>query len=104
MLSFTATITDHCRQVESFLHNLMPGATRGYMQKLIKSGHLLLNGAPTSPQALISVNDTISLKESARSAELLENRRPPVDLLYEDDMIAVVNKNPGRSVHRTAED
>lgn len=103
MLSFTATPTDHCRQVESFLHNLMPGATRGYMQKLIKSGHLLLNGAVTYPSALLSTNDVITLKESIRSAVLLGKYRPEVDLLYEDDMVAVVNKNPGRSVHKTAE-
>jgi 23S rRNA pseudouridine955/2504/2580 synthase len=104
MLSFTATITDHCRQVESFLHNLMPGATRGYMQKLIKSGHILLNDAATTPQALVSNNDTISLKESGKTAGLLTGRRPDVDILYEDDLIFVVNKNPGRSVHRTAEE
>jgi RluA family pseudouridine synthase len=104
MLSFTATLTDHCRQVESFLHNLMPGATRGYMQKLIKSGHLLLNGAATSPFALLSLNDTITLKESVRSAVLLGKHRPEVDLLYEDDMIVVVNKNPGRSIHKAAEE
>jgi len=104
MLSFTATLTDHCRQVESFLHNLMPGATRGYMQKLIKSRHLLLNGAATSPSALLSLNDTVTLKESVRSAGLLGKPHPEIDLLFEDDMIAIVNKNPGRSVHKAAEE
>lgn len=104
MLYFTAPITDHCRQVESFLHNLMPDATRGYMQKLIKSGHLLLNGAATTPSALISEGDILALKESARTAAFLGKPRPAIDILYEDDMIAVVNKNPGRSVHNTAED
>lgn len=104
MLSFTATLTDHCRQVESFLHNLMPGATRGYMQKLLKSNHILLNGEPASQVTLISHNDKITIKESSRSAALLGTSRPDVDILYEDDMVAVVNKNPGRAVHNNAED
>jgi RluA family pseudouridine synthase len=103
MLNYTATLTDHCRQVDSFLHNLMPGATRGYMQKLIKSGHILLNGAATSPAALISHNDVIAIKESSRTAGLLVKTPPEVDLLYEDDMIAVVNKCPGRAIHKAAE-
>ncbi len=104
MLTFTIATADHCRQVESFLNNLMPGATRGYMQKLVRGGHVLLNGAATSPEQLLKVNDTLTLKESRRSAELTRETRPVVDILYEDDMIAVVNKEPGRAVHNTAED
>lgn len=104
MLTFTISAEDHCRQVESFLHNLMPGATRGYMQKLVKSGHILVNGAVRPADQLLKQDDVLTLKESGRTASLLRVERPLVDILYEDDMIIVVNKEPGRSVHNTAED
>lgn len=103
MLSFSVTEADHCRQLESFLHNLMPGASRGYMQKLVKSGHILVNGAQVPADILLKASDSVTLKESSRTAALLRDNRPPVDFLYEDDMLAVVNKEPGRSVHNTAE-
>ena len=104
MLTFTITAEDHCRQVESFLHNLLPGATRGYRQKLLKSGHIRVNGTERSGEQLLQENDTLTLKESSRTAALIRGERPVVDILYEDDMIVVVNKEPGRSVHNTSED
>lgn len=104
MLTFTIALEDHCRQVESFLHNLMPTATRGYMQKLLKNSHILVNGGASAAETLLKESDILTLKESARTAALLCAERPAVDILYEDDMIFVVNKEPGRSVHNTAED
>jgi 23S rRNA pseudouridine955/2504/2580 synthase len=104
MLSFTITAADHCRQAESFLHNLLPGATRGYLQKLLRSGQLQLNGAPVKPETKLCLNDRVTLKESSKTAAFLGRGRAPVDILYEDDLLLVVNKEPGRSVHNTAED
>lgn len=104
MLTYTISEADHCRQLESFLHNLIPAATRGYMQKLIRSGHMLVNGIQIAADEPLKVSDIVTLKESGRTAALLRENRPLVDFLYEDDVIAVVNKEPGRSVHNTAED
>ena len=104
MLTYTISEADHCRQLESFLHNLIPAATRGYMQKLIRSGHMFVNGIQIAADEPLKVSDIVTLKESGRTAALLRENRPLVDFLYEDDVIAVVNKEPGRSVHNTAED
>lgn len=104
MLTFTITAADHCRQTESFLHNLLPAATRGYLQKLIKSGQLRLNGEPAQPETLLRQGDTVTLKESSKTAAFLGKGRAAVDILYEDDLLLIVNKEPGRSVHNTAED
>lgn len=102
MLTFNITAADHCRQAESFLHNLLPGATRGYLQKLLKGGALLVNGKPASADLLLQSGDLLALKESRRTSDLLRER-PVVDILYEDDGVMVVNKEAGRSVHNTAE-
>lgn len=104
MLSFTVAAADHCRQIESFLLNLLPGATRGYRQKLFKSGHVHVNGAVLPADQLLQEYDIITLKESNRTAALIRKERPLVDILYEDDGLLVVNKEPGRSVHNTSEE
>lgn len=104
MLSYALAAEDHCRQVESFLHNLLPFATRGYLQKLIKNGHVSVNGQECSAEQLLKNRDTLTLKESSRTTALVSAGRPIVDILYEDDMILLANKEPGRSVHNTAED
>lgn len=104
MLTYVVTLADHCRQAESFLHNLLPGASRGYRQQLFKGGHLQVNGAVVPPDRLLLLGDSVSLKESGRINSLLAPARPAMDLLFEDDCLAVVNKEPGRPVHATAED
>ena len=104
MLTITITESDHCRRVESFLRNLLPKAPLAYLGKLVRGGHLAVNGQPTSPGTLLVAGDTVTLKESARTTELMSEKLPPLDILFEDDRIVVVNKPPGLPVHRTAED
>jgi 23S rRNA pseudouridine955/2504/2580 synthase len=81
----------------------MPTAPSGYPRKLIKSGAALVNGNSATPDSLLSLNDIITLKESTVASALLTDTRPALDILYEDSLIAVVNKPPGLPMHRTAE-
>lgn len=103
MLTFTISRQDHCRRLESYLRTLMPTASFGYTRKLIKSGATKLNDAPATADTLLAVNDIVTLKESAATAALLSDTRPPLDILFEDDRILVVNKPSGLPMHRTAE-
>lgn len=104
MLTYTISETDHCRSAESFLRNLLPAAPLAYLKKLIKSGHLGLNGAAvSSPCTLLRLGDTMTLKESGRTRELLTGRKPQLDILHEDSWIIVFNKPPGLPMHRAAE-
>ncbi|QEM67795.1 RluA family pseudouridine synthase [Geobacter sp. FeAm09] len=103
MLTFEVTHNDHCRRLESFLRTLMPSASPGYCRKLIKNGAAKLNAAVATPDTLLAVNDRVTLKESAATTSLLSPTRPELDLLYEDDQVAMVNKPAGLPMHRTAE-
>jgi 23S rRNA pseudouridine955/2504/2580 synthase len=103
MLSYEITPRDHCRRLESFLRTLLPTAASGYPRKLIKSGAARLNGATATPDTFLASNDTVTLKESATLTGLLRADRPAVDILYEDDLIAIINKPAGLAMHRTAE-
>jgi RluA family pseudouridine synthase len=103
MLTFDITPLDHCRRLESFLRTLMPSASPGYCRKLIKNGAAKLNTATATPDTLLAVNDRVTLKESATTTSQLSPTRPALDLLYEDDLVAMVNKPAGLPMHRTAE-
>jgi len=103
MLTFTIAPTDHCRSVESFLRNILPAAPLPYLKKLVKSGHIAVNGIPAAADALLRLSDTVTLKESARTRQFLSGRRPELDILYEDQWIIAFNKEPGMPVHRAAE-
>jgi len=103
MLSYVITPRDHCRRLESFLRTLLPTAAPGYTRKLIKSGAAKVNVASSTPDTLLVITDTVTLKESATLTALLRDERPALDILYEDDQIAIVNKPAGLAMHRTAE-
>jgi 23S rRNA pseudouridine955/2504/2580 synthase len=81
----------------------MPTAASAYTRKLIKSGAAKLNGTPATPDTLLVCKDTVTLKESSATTALLSTARPDLDILYEDDLIAIVNKPAGLAMHRTAE-
>jgi 23S rRNA pseudouridine955/2504/2580 synthase len=103
MLSYIITASDHCRRLESFLRKLMPTAPSGYPRKLLKSGAACLNGNAATSDSLLSTHDVITLKESGTVSKLLTNTPPTLDILFENDQIAVINKPPGLPMHRTAE-
>ena len=103
MLSFDITQHDHCRRLESYLRTLMPSSSFGYARKLIKSGAAKVNGAPATADTLLSLHDTITLKESAATIAQLSPARPDLDILYEDSHILIANKPAGLPMHRTAE-
>jgi RluA family pseudouridine synthase len=104
MLTYTITETDHCRCIESFLRNLLPGASLAYLRKLMKSGHCTVNGAPvTDPATLLRLSEILSLKESGKTGALLRGKRGKLDILFEDTWIIVFNKPPGLPMHLAAE-
>ncbi len=103
MLTFTITPYDHGRRLESFLRAFLPTASFAYPRKLIKSGAVKLNNAVATPDSLLYIHDTVTVKESAALTALLSTTPLTLDILYEDDSIVIVNKPSGLAMHRTAE-
>jgi RluA family pseudouridine synthase len=103
MIFYSATIADHGRRMDSFLRAILPAASLSYIRQLLKGGSVTLNDAPATPDTLLRLADTVSLKETSRIKTLLVPRSNGPDILYEDDEIAVFNKPAGLSVHRSAE-
>lgn len=85
------------------MRTLLPASPFGYPRKLIKSGAVRLNGAISAPDTFLLMRDQVTIKESGATIRFLAEDRPVIDILYEDDHIAIINKPAGLPMHRTAE-
>lgn len=63
----------------------------------------MVNGTAAQPDTLLALRDSITLKESGATVGYITQAKPELDILYEDDRIAIVNKPSGLPMHRTAE-
>lgn len=101
-LWFTADTENVGERVDSFLADELPDLSRSYIQKIIKDGGCLVNGAAVRSGCRLRENDAVFFS-------VPENREPeilpediPLDILYEDDDLLVVNKPKGMVVHPAA--
>lgn len=89
-------------RLDKYLSILYPEQSRSFFQKLIKDGHVLVNDTPEKANYRLRVEDLISITipDAVETPILPENI--PLDILYEDDDLLVVNKPKGMVVHPSA--
>lgn len=73
--------------------------SRTYFQKLIEQGLVLVNGKPVKKRFIPVVNDEIEVEFAAESTSEILPENIPLNILYEDDDILVINKPAGFVVH-----
>ena len=73
--------------------------SRSAAQKLIESGDILLFGAPVSKKYAVKEGDEISITLPEVKESTVEAEDIPLNILYEDSDIAVINKPSGMVVH-----
>ncbi|MGL4368415.1 MAG: RluA family pseudouridine synthase [Spirochaetota bacterium] len=76
--------------------------SRSYIQKLVKNGNVSVNGKDAKSNLKLRENDRVDLTIPEPEAAEIEPCDIPLEILYEDDAIAVINKQPGISVHQGA--
>ncbi|MCK5607785.1 RluA family pseudouridine synthase [Candidatus Pacearchaeota archaeon] len=102
MRHYTATSEDAGLRIDQYLAKVKPDLTRSFIQKLVKNGHVFVNSKKTIKVSykLKDEDELIveipSIKEVGVQAEDI-----PLDVIYEDSDILVVNKAPGMVVHPT---
>lgn len=77
---------------------LLPGYSRAYLQKLIKEGHVLVNGAGTKASQKLSEGDIITVELPPRTIPLMPEPIP-LSVVYEDADVMVIDKPAGIAVH-----
>ncbi|HOP63000.1 MAG TPA: RluA family pseudouridine synthase [Spirochaetota bacterium] len=88
-------------RIDRFLaSSLESQASRSLIQKLIRDGLILVNGAATRSNYKVKTDDEISVSFPEEEVRLPFPQDIPVEIIYEDDSIAVINKQPGLVVHQ----
>ena len=86
-------------RLDQFLAKQAPQYSRSRLQQLIRGGFVRLNGASTRPREIVRAGDKIDLIEPP--PEKIETRPEPIPLniLFEDEDLLVINKQAGLTVH-----
>jgi 23S rRNA pseudouridine1911/1915/1917 synthase len=86
-------------RVDHYLSRLFPNFSRALFQKAIEQQTILVNGIPVKTSRRLRMNDRLSV----RLPELPDRTIPPEDIplniLFEDEYLVVLNKQPGLIVH-----
>lgn len=86
-------------RLDTYLSKRISDISRSEVKKLIKSGNVLVNGKTKKPKYLLTIGDCIVVEiPEAQSYDILP-QNIPLDIVYEDDDIAVINKPQGMIVH-----
>lgn len=87
-------------RVDKFLMNFIENATRNKIQKAAKNGSIQVNNVVVKQNYKVKAEDTVRvLFEHPPHEYLLTPEDLPIDIVYEDDDLLVVNKAPGMVVH-----
>ncbi|MCF6224095.1 MAG: RluA family pseudouridine synthase [Flavobacteriaceae bacterium] len=98
--NFTASEGQEPLRVDKFLMNFIENATRNKIQQAIKAGNVLVNNFVVKVNYKIKPNDVVRVVLAHPPHEnLLVAEDIPLDLIYEDAEIIVVNKPAGMVVH-----
>lgn len=73
--------------------------SRSYIQKLIKDNKVLLNGKPCKGSTKTSLDDSFDIEYEETEITDIEPNNIPIDVIYEDDDVIVINKQKGLVVH-----
>lgn len=97
---FTAATEDSDMRLDRFLGRECPDFSRARLQEFIKTGRVLVNSSPAKPSLPLRAGDVITLdipQDTAPSP--LAAEEIPLEILFEDDTLLVLNKPAGLVVH-----
>lgn len=92
-------ITDQTGRIDKVLTTLELEITRSQLKNLINDGHVTVNGQAVKPKYKVQAGDKISLVKPEPQSLELTPENIPLDIVYEDDDVIVVNKPQGMVVH-----
>ena len=94
--------TENGERIDKYLSNEMSGFSRSYIQKLMKDGHVYVNGKAVKANYKLAYDDMITVEIPDLVEPDIVPENIPLDILYEDDDILIVNKPTGMVVHPAA--
>ena len=87
-------------RVDRFLVNMMPKISRSRIQRAASSGFIFVNGEPVKSNYKVKPLDRVSMRLERPPMTLeITPQEMPLEIVYEDDWLLVVNKPAGLVVH-----
>jgi len=87
------------KRIDAYISNVETEISRTAVQRLIEEGNILVNGNKTKASYKVQEKDLIEIQEVKPKEIELKAQDIPVEIIYEDNDIIVVNKPKGLVVH-----
>ena len=96
---FKVTEQNINQRLDMYIASLDLDLSRSLAQKLIENGQVLINGKPTKASYKTKLKDIIEIEILDPKETNIEAQEIPLDVIYEDEAILVINKPKGMVVH-----
>ena len=91
-------VEEEGKRLDSFLSDELE-ISRSKVQKLIKEGKVLVNGKVVNSSYQVRIDDEIEVNDELDYEINVEPENIPLDIVYEDDDLIIINKKSGMVVH-----
>lgn len=95
---------DSAGRLDNYISNIIVDKSRTYINKLIKDKLVLVNGKIAKPSYIVKLGDLIQINLPKEKSIELMAENIPLDIVFEDEDILIVNKPKGILVHPTGKD
>lgn len=86
-------------RIDKLLSFIFPNTSRSYIQKAIELGNVLVNGTAVSKNYKLKLEDKVEYTPLEPIKLSVEPQNIPLDIVYEDEDLLIVNKPKGMVVH-----
>ena len=101
-LGFTIDTDQAGIRLDAYLASQIESWSRARLQRLIENEDVLVNGKPAKPSYKLRQHDKVEVELIAPATEVFTPENIPVEIVYEDETLVVVNKPAGLVVHPAA--
>jgi len=98
-LCSTNIVNESGKRLDAYIASINEDITRTSAQRLIEQGNILVNGKKQKVSYKVSEGDVITIEEVQAQEIELKAQEIPIEIIYEDHDIIVVNKPKGMVVH-----
>ena len=102
LLVFGVSQEEQDLRIDRYLSEKMDNCSRSFVQKLLKDGKVSISGKSVKPSYKVQAGDVIEAKVPEPEELEILPEDIPLDILYEDEDVLIVNKPKGMVVHPSA--
>jgi len=101
-VTFKISADEAGTRLDAFLASQIEGWSRARLQRLIENEDVVVNGKSSKPSYKLREHDEVEVELIAPAADAFVPENIPIDIVYEDDTLVVVNKPAELVVHPSA--